>query len=121
MGKIKKDISEMNADEFIAHARKRGIKLRRFDAANYLTTEEHRAFYLQEVLNGELGGDPAYVARALGTIARSRGMSKVARAAGMSREGLYKALSGKGNPEFGTILKVIRALGIRLSAQPLNV
>lgn len=64
----------------------------------------------------EAGDDPAFIAKALGTIARARGMSQVARDAGLSRESLYRALSGEGNPEFGTILKVVRALGFKLHA-----
>ena len=62
----------------------------------------------------EAGDDPAFIAKALGTIARARGMSQVARDAGLSRESLYRALSGEGNPEFGTILKVAKALGLKL-------
>lgn len=84
-----------------------------FDAADYLRTEEERAAYLEAVLE-EDGDDPAFIAQALGTIARARGMSRVARDTGLSREGLYTALSGKGNPEFATVLKVIKALGLKL-------
>ena len=62
----------------------------------------------------EAGDDPAFIAKALGTIARARGMSQVARDAGLSRESLYRALSGEGNPEFGTLLKVAKALGLKL-------
>ena len=64
----------------------------------------------------EAGDDPAFIAKALGTIARARGMTQVARDAGLSRESLYRALSGEGNPEFGTILKVVKALGLKLHA-----
>lgn len=72
---------------------------------------------MAEYLNAcieEAGDDPAFIAKALGTIARARGMSQVAKDAGVSRESLYRALSGNGNPEFGTILKVVKALGLRL-------
>ncbi len=64
--------------------------------------------------------DPAFVADALGVIARARGMSEVAREAGLSRESLYRALSVDGNPEFATVLRVVRALGLQLSAVPLE-
>ena len=60
------------------------------------------------------GDDPAFIAQSLGHIARARGMSRIAKEAGLSRESLYRALSGDGNPEFGTILKVFKALGLRL-------
>ncbi|HLT05860.1 MAG TPA: addiction module antidote protein [Pseudomonas sp.] len=91
----------------------------RWDSAEYLKTEEDIANYLDACL-AEAGDDPAFIAKALGTIARARGMTQVARDAGLSRESLYKALSGQGNPEFGTILKVVRALGLKLHAQPAN-
>jgi len=87
-----------------------------FDAAEYLTTPAEMAAYLEATLE-ESGGDAAAIARALGTIARARGMSQVARDAGLSRESLYKALSGDRSPDFQTILKVVRALGLRLHAE----
>ncbi len=86
-----------------------------YDAADYLKTEADMAGYFQAVLE-ESGNDPVYISKALGNIARARSMTKVAKKAGMTREGLYKALSGTGNPEFATILKVIDALGLRLQA-----
>ena len=88
----------------------------RFDAADYLRTEEDIVAYLGAVME-ESGEDPALITRALGTIARARNMSQLARDAGMTREGLYKALSGEANPSFATILKVANALGLRLSFQ----
>lgn len=88
----------------------------RFDAADYLTTEEDIVAYLDAVME-ESGDDPAMIARALGTIARARNMSQLARDAGITREGLYKALSEDGNPSFATIVKVANALGLRLSFQ----
>lgn len=91
----------------------------RWDSTEYLKTEEDIANYLDACME-EAGDDPAFIAKALGTIARARGMTQVARDAGLSRESLYKALSGQGNPEFGTILKVVRALGLKLHAQPAN-
>ncbi|MBD8242488.1 addiction module antidote protein [Pantoea agglomerans] len=84
-----------------------------WDSAEYLKTEEDMAEYLNACME-EAGDDPAFIARALGAIARARGMTQVAREAGVSRESLYRALSGNGNPEFGTILKVVKALGLRL-------
>lgn len=86
---------------------------RRFDAANYLTDIETAAAYLQATID-ESGDDPGAIADALGAIARSGNLSELARRTGMSREGLYKALSADGNPSFATILKVSKALGLRL-------
>jgi len=85
----------------------------KFDAADYLKTEEDMALYLEACID-EADGDTAFIAKALGTIARARGMTKLSKDTGLSREGLYKALSGEGKPEFDTILKVIHALGLRL-------
>ncbi|MBS7348603.1 MAG: putative addiction module antidote protein [Comamonas sp.] len=82
----------------------------RYDAADYLKTDEQIAAYLDVALED---GDPAVIARALGAVARARNMSQLARETGMSREGLYKALSGQGNPSFATIMKVAQALGVR--------
>jgi probable addiction module antidote protein len=87
---------------------------RTYDAAQYLTTAKEMAAYLEAAL-GE--GDPALVAKALGAIAKARGMTQIAKDSGLGRESLYKALSPDGNPEFGTILKVMKALGIRLHAK----
>lgn len=84
-----------------------------FDAANYLNTVEDIAAYLEAVIE-EGDDDPTVIARALGSVARSRNFSQIARQAGMSREGLYKALSAEGNPSFATIIKVSHALGLRL-------
>ncbi|MDP3951935.1 addiction module antidote protein [Microbacterium sp.] len=84
-----------------------------YDSADYLTSLEHIAAYLEAVLE-EAGDDPAFVAKALGTIARSQNFSELARKVGMSREGLYKALSEDGNPSYATIVKVAKALGLRI-------
>lgn len=65
----------------------------------------------------EAGDDPAFIVKALGAVARARNMSKLARDTGMSREGLYKALSGEGNPSFETVSKVAKALDLRLTLQ----
>jgi probable addiction module antidote protein len=81
-----------------------------WDSAKHLKTEDDIAHYLEAVFED---GDPALIAHALGVVARAKGMSKIARAAGLGRESLYKALSPDGNPEFVTVLKVIRALGLK--------
>ena len=86
-------------------------KLRKWDSAEYLKTEEDVVNYLEAVFED---GDPALIAHALGVVARARGMAKVAKAAGLGRESLYKALSRDGNPELVTVLKVVRALGLKL-------
>lgn len=88
-------------------------RTRSFDAARYLESDEDVAAYLDAVLED---GDPRVVSKALGDIARAKGMTNIARATGMSRESLYKALSPDGNPEMATFLKVIRALGLQLHA-----
>lgn len=87
---------------------------RPWDAAEHLETEEDMAAYLEAALES---GDASLVAAALGDIARAKGMTEIAREAGLGRESLYKALSPEGNPEFATILKVMRALGLRLHAK----
>jgi probable addiction module antidote protein len=89
----------------------------RYDVAEHLRTPEEMAAYLEASLE-EANGDAAFVAKALGDIARAQGMSQVARDAGVSRECLYKALSGERTPSFETILKVIGALGLKLHAEP---
>lgn len=86
-----------------------------YDVADYLRTPEDCAAYLDACFE-EADGDAAFIARALGDIARARGMTQVAQDAGLSRESLYKALSGARSPDFATILKVTRALGVRLHA-----
>jgi len=87
-----------------------------YDVAEQLRTPEEMAAYLDAWL-AEAPDDAAGIARALGDIARAKGMSQVARDAGLSRESLYKALSETGNPSFATVLKVARALGVRLHAE----
>ena len=81
-----------------------------------LRTPEEMAAYLEACLE-EANGDAAFIAKALGDIARAKGMSQVARDAGLSRESLYKALSGERSPGFDTILKVMAALGLKLHAE----
>lgn len=92
------------------------IKLRKWDTVEHLKTEEDMVMYLQACMD-EAGDDAAFIAAALGDIARARGMSQLAKDTGLGRESLYKALSGEGNPSFGTILKVMHALGIKLQPQ----
>lgn len=86
-----------------------------YDVAEQLRTPEEMAAYLDAWLV-EAPDDAAGIARALGDIARAKGMTQVARDAGLSRESLYKALSESGNPSFATVLKVARALGVQLHA-----
>ncbi|MBN8464562.1 MAG: putative addiction module antidote protein [Dechloromonas sp.] len=93
------------------------IKLKKWDSAEHLKTDEDMALYFEACLE-EAGSDAAFIAKALGTIARAKGMTQLAKETGLGRESLYKALSGEGNPSFSTILKVISALGIRLHAEP---
>jgi probable addiction module antidote protein len=90
------------------------LKTTLFDAADYLDSAEAIAVYLEEAFATD---DPAYIAHALGTVARAKGMTEVARKTGLSRESLYKALSAEGNPEFATILKVMSALDLKISAR----
>lgn len=89
----------------------------KYDIAEHLRTPEEMAAYLEASIE-ESKGDAAFVAKALGDIARAKGMTQVARDAGLSRESLYKALSGERTPGFDTILKVVHALGIELHAAP---
>lgn len=89
------------------------IKLRKWDTVEHLKTEEDMVMYLQACMD-EAGDDAAFIAAALGDIARAKGMTQLEKETGLGRESLYKALSGEGNPSFGTILKVMRALGIKL-------
>lgn len=87
----------------------------RYDVAEHLRTSEEMAAYLEACME-EAQGDGLFVAKALGDIARAKGMTQVAKDTGLSRESLYKALSGDRSPAFDTILKVIRALGMELHA-----
>ena len=90
-------------------------KFSRYDTADYLKTEEDMALYLDACIEDD-PGDGSLIRTALGSIALAKGMSQLARDTGISREGLYRALSAEGNPEFSTVMKVIRALGIKLHA-----
>ncbi|MEY2632130.1 MAG: hypothetical protein RIR00_784 [Pseudomonadota bacterium] len=91
----------------------------RYDVAEHLRTPEEMAAYLEACIE-ESDGDAAFIARALGDIARAKGMTQVARDAGLSRESLYKALSGERAPSFDTILKVMAALGLKLHAEAIQ-
>ena len=97
--------------------RKARTKTLPYDVADQLSTPAEMAAYLDAWL-AEAPDDVAGIARALGDIARAKGMSRVARDAGLSRESLYKALREDGNPTFATVLKVAKALGLRLHAEP---
>ena len=92
------------------------ISTSRYDVAEHLRTPEEMAAYFEACLV-EANGDAAFIAKALGDIARAKGMTQVARDSGLSRESLYKALSGDRIPSFDTILKVISGLGLQLHAQ----
>jgi len=87
-----------------------------YDVAEHLRTPEEMAAYLEACLE-EAGDDAAFIAKALGDIARAKGMSQVASDAGLSRESLYKALSGERKPTLDTVLRVVGALGLRLRAE----
>jgi probable addiction module antidote protein len=86
----------------------------RWDPADHLKTRAQVAAYLDACMD-EAGDDPAFIAAALGDIARARGMARLAKETGLTREGLYKSLAADGNPSLGTILKVMRALGLKLT------
>ena len=92
-------------------------KTTKYDVSEHLRTPEEMAAYLEACIE-ESNGDAAFIAKALGDIARAKGMTQVARDAGLSRESLYKALSGERSPGFDTILKVVDALGLELHAVP---
>ena len=92
------------------------IETRPFDPAAYLDTPEAMAEYLTAAFETE---DPSFIATSIGVVARARGMSRLAEETGLTRAALYKALSPEGNPEFGTVLKVLKALGLGLSPREL--
>jgi probable addiction module antidote protein len=90
------------------------VTTRPFDEAKYLNTPQAISVYLEDIFETE---DPELIAHALGVVSRAKGMTEVARKTGLSRESLYKALSAEGNPEFATILKVLRALDLKITAR----
>ena len=91
------------------------VKTTRFDAADYLDSKERQIAYITAALET---GDADFVRDALGLVAKARGMSQIAKTSGLNRESLYKALSENGNPEFATIMRVMRAMGLTLTARP---
>jgi len=93
------------------------LKTTPYDSAEYLDSPEAMAAYIDAVFED---GDPALLTHALGVVARARGMTQVAREAGLSRESLYRALGTGGNPEFATVVRVLKSLGLRLTAVPSN-
>jgi probable addiction module antidote protein len=90
-------------------------KFTRWDSIDYLKTEEDIVLYFDACIEKD-PGDGSLIRQALGDIARARGMTRLARDTGLTREGLYRALSSDGNPEFATVMKVIKALGLQLHA-----
>ena len=94
-------------------------KLKKWDSAEHLKTDQEIALYLEACFE-EAGDDAAFIAKALGNVARAKGMSQLARDTGLGRESLYKALSGDGNPSFATVLKIMHALGLRLQPQSIS-
>jgi probable addiction module antidote protein len=90
-------------------------KTTRFDAAGYLDSEQRQVAYITAALES---GDADFVRDALGVVAKARGMGEIAKIAGLNRESLYKALGETGNPEFGTVMRIVRALGLTLAARP---
>lgn len=96
-------------------ARKKKILTTLYDPVEYLKTEEDIANYIEAALED---GDPHIITTVLGNIARARGMMQIARKSGLARENLYKALSPEGNPEWSTIVKIMKALGLKLHVSP---
>lgn len=92
-----------------------GLETIPFDAAEFLGDEQGQAEFLAEAFET---GDAAFIADALGVVARARGMTGIARDAGVTREALYRALSEKGDPKLSTLLGVMKALGVKLSVSP---
>ena len=90
-------------------------KTTRFDAADYLSSEERQVAYIAAALET---GDADFVRDALGLVAKARGMAEIAKSAGLNRESLYKALGGSGNPEFATVMRILHALALTLTARP---
>jgi probable addiction module antidote protein len=90
-------------------------KATRFDAAEYLDSPEAIADYLSEAFET---GDDEFIAIAIGTAMKAKGMSEIARESGLNRENLYRAFSEGGRPEFGTVMKVLKSLDVQLVAKP---
>lgn len=96
--------------------KRKTVKTRAFDPAEHLGSDAAIAAYLEDALDSS---DPAFIADAIGVVARARGMTLIATETGLGRESLYKALSADGNPEFATVLRVLKALGMRLAVEPI--
>ena len=92
---------------------KKTTRIAKYDVTEYLRTPKDMSAYLEAAIE-EAGDDPAFIAKVLGDIARAKGMAQIAKESGLSRESLYKALSGERSPDFDTILKVVKALGLEL-------
>lgn len=92
------------------------IKTTRWNVQDHLQTEEGCRLFLEACFE-DAGDDPAFLAKAIGEVARAKGMMKIARETGLAREALYRSLSADGNPSFATIIKVLNALGVRLHTQ----
>ena len=90
-------------------------KLTTFDPAEYLTTNQSIAYFMADAFEAK---DPAYIAYALGIVARAKGMTQIAKETGLSREQLYRSFSAEGNPTLRTTMAVMKALGIELTAKP---
>lgn len=91
------------------------LKVYPFDPARHLENEDDILYYLEAAMEGN---DPKHIARALGDVARSKGMSEIAKKSGLGRQALYRALSEDGNPTLETLLGVLDALGLQLTVQP---
>ena len=113
--KLAKDFKEYSIVPKTVTKKSAKPKTTPYDVAEHLRTPEKMAAYLDAWLE-EAPDDTAGIARALGNIARAKGMTQVAKDAGLSRESLYRALSAEGNPSFATVLKVAKALGMKLHA-----
>jgi probable addiction module antidote protein len=107
--------SRYRKDSRFRRSERASRKTTRFDAADYLDTEERQVAYITAALET---GDADFVRDALGLVARARGMGEIAKNAGLNRERLHGALGETGNPEFGTVMRIVRALGLTLSARP---
>lgn len=93
------------------------VKTTRWDVLDHLKTDEDCQRYIEAAFE-EAGDNPAFIVKALGVVARAKGMMQIARETGLAREALYRSLSAEGNPSFATILKVTQALGLKLHASP---
>lgn len=91
------------------------LKTTPFDASEYIEDDDAARDFLLDAMES---GDARVIAGAIGDVARAKGMSQLARETGMSRESLYRALSEDGNPQLATVLKVLEALGLKLTVEP---